>query len=318
MSTYNGEKYIELQLKSLLWQTMMIDEVIIIDDASTDNTLNIIKNFVDRNRLNNSWKLIRNIENKGWRVNFIEGIQYVNGDILFFSDQDDIWFKNKVEMTYNCFKKNPQIKVIGTDEKKCKSCDVDHELCGSLIANQGAIELVSLETIHNNYFMRCLGCTMAIKTNYYQSIHPYYANDVAHDDFFWKFAVIDNCMAMIHSITILHRIHQNNESLKKNSRKFAIRINLKNLALAKKLHEYISDHSQVIENVEKKKKIVEHKYKGEYLRMRFYNSYNLLYGLIIIIKYRDLYNTAHQLIGDFILALNLHRVYDLLWKVTRK
>ncbi|MCI8527550.1 MAG: glycosyltransferase [Lachnospiraceae bacterium] len=115
LCTYNGEKYVEEQLKSLLWQTHMPDEVIIIDDLSTDNTVGAVKNFILENLLSEKWKLIVNEENKGWKRNFMEGIRLTKGDILFFCDQDDVWFQNKVELMYDFLEQHPEVKIAATD-----------------------------------------------------------------------------------------------------------------------------------------------------------------------------------------------------------
>ena len=63
IATYNGEKFIEKQLQSILDQTLSVDEVIICDDRSTDNTPNIIEDFIKKNGLEDSWSFSVN-ENK--------------------------------------------------------------------------------------------------------------------------------------------------------------------------------------------------------------------------------------------------------------
>ena len=65
ISTYNGEDYIERQLDSIKNQTRPADEVLIIDDCSTDNTVNIIRRYIEKNDLC-SWKFEVNNQNKGW------------------------------------------------------------------------------------------------------------------------------------------------------------------------------------------------------------------------------------------------------------
>lgn len=114
MTTYNGEKYILSQLESIRSQTLLADEVIISDDNSTDNTCEIIQNFIKKYKLNN-WTLIKNKENKGFVKNFINTICRTKGDIIFLSDQDDIFKKDKFEKSLNFFLKNPKCKVLNTD-----------------------------------------------------------------------------------------------------------------------------------------------------------------------------------------------------------
>lgn len=90
MATYNGEKYIDDQLQSILQQINKQDEVIISDDGSTDNTINIIKRIDDK-RI----KLIFNKGKRGYTPNFENALKQSTGDIIFLSDQDDIWLSGK-------------------------------------------------------------------------------------------------------------------------------------------------------------------------------------------------------------------------------
>lgn len=90
MATYNGERFIEEQLDSILPQLSAYDEIVISDDGSEDDTVAIIKAYRDeRIRLLHSThrNLIRNFEHT---------LDHARGDIIFLSDQDDIWFPDKV------------------------------------------------------------------------------------------------------------------------------------------------------------------------------------------------------------------------------
>jgi len=91
MATYNGERYLKEQLDSILKQLSFTDEIIISDDGSQDRTIEIIESFGDsRIKLFHSTQqnLIYNFEN---------ALSKASGDIIFLSDQDDIWYENKVE-----------------------------------------------------------------------------------------------------------------------------------------------------------------------------------------------------------------------------
>lgn len=94
MCTYNGEDFIELQIQSILDQTHTDFKLIIVDDTSNDSTVEIIKKMmVNDKRI----ELHQNKKNLGYFNNFLYGLGLVKSDYLFFSDQDDIWAKNKVE-----------------------------------------------------------------------------------------------------------------------------------------------------------------------------------------------------------------------------
>ena len=112
MATYNGEKNIIEQLNSLKDQSQKIDEVIIADDCSSDNTVAIVEDFIRKNNLKSNWRIIINKKNKGWRRNFMEAMWLSKGDLVFPCDQDDIWRKDKVEIMSNIMEKNPAINLL--------------------------------------------------------------------------------------------------------------------------------------------------------------------------------------------------------------
>lgn len=91
MATFNGERYIREQIDSILPQLNDEDEIIVSDDGSCDETINILNSFQDR-RI----KVIANNGRHGIVPNFENALKNSSGDYIFFSDQDDIWKDNKV------------------------------------------------------------------------------------------------------------------------------------------------------------------------------------------------------------------------------
>ena len=92
LATFNGERYIEEQLASILCQIEENDEIIVSDDSSTDRTIDIIKNVNDK-RI----KIYKNELEKGYSKNFENAINHAKGKFIFLCDQDDVWMPNKVE-----------------------------------------------------------------------------------------------------------------------------------------------------------------------------------------------------------------------------
>ena len=82
IATYNGEKYIVKQLECIRNQTQKPDEVIIVDDRSSDNTLNIVKDYIDQYSLQN-WQVYLNDCNLGYKRNFQKGIELATGKFIF-------------------------------------------------------------------------------------------------------------------------------------------------------------------------------------------------------------------------------------------
>lgn len=108
MATYNGIKYIRNQIDSILPQLKENDELIISDDGSTDGTLEYIIQLSEKDHR------IKVVDgpHKGANANFFSLINLAVNDILFFSDQDDIWFLNKIDKVCKAFEENKYAKVV--------------------------------------------------------------------------------------------------------------------------------------------------------------------------------------------------------------
>jgi glycosyltransferase involved in cell wall biosynthesis len=106
MCTYCGAKYIAQQLESILRQTLQPDELVICDDASTDETIEIIDRFAVRAPFN--VRVFRNTQNVGLVSNFEQAIAGCSKDIIFLSDQDDVWHPAKIELTVSVLNSVPE------------------------------------------------------------------------------------------------------------------------------------------------------------------------------------------------------------------
>ena len=113
LCTYNGQSFLSEQLNSILNQTHPVDEIIICDDCSTDQTIEIIKDFKDK--FPNLIQLFENENSLGTIKNFEKAISLTKGDLIFLSDQDDIWRKDKVEIMSCFFQENNTCKLLFTD-----------------------------------------------------------------------------------------------------------------------------------------------------------------------------------------------------------
>ena len=98
MCTYNGEKFLRSQIGSVLSQTWSNLELIIVDDVSSDNTVQILEEY---SRKDNRVKYIVNEKNLGYNKNFEKAILLATGDYMAACDQDDIWAASKIETMMN-------------------------------------------------------------------------------------------------------------------------------------------------------------------------------------------------------------------------
>ncbi|MBC8386093.1 MAG: glycosyltransferase family 2 protein [Candidatus Cloacimonetes bacterium] len=116
LCSYNGEKFIREQLESILNQTHPVDEIIICDDGSQDSTISILRDF--ENKYKSVIKVHQNRINLGFIKNFEKAISIASGEIIFLSDQDDIWKKDKIEKTLKVFDKNPDCYYVFSDAER--------------------------------------------------------------------------------------------------------------------------------------------------------------------------------------------------------
>jgi len=94
MATYNGSQYIREQLDSIIAQTYPIHELIIQDDCSSDATVSICREYEQKYPFVH---VFVNEKNKGYNENFKTAAMRSTGDFVAISDQDDIWFADKIE-----------------------------------------------------------------------------------------------------------------------------------------------------------------------------------------------------------------------------
>lgn len=130
MATYNGEKYLKQQLDSILQQTIPPKEIIIVDDASADNTVAIIKSYAHDDRI----RLLVNEKNIGYIKSFEKGMLNATYSLVALSDQDDIWFPHKLETLLSHMQSNIAVysDSILIDEKgeslHSKMSDIKNQL----------------------------------------------------------------------------------------------------------------------------------------------------------------------------------------------
>ena len=94
MATYNGAKYLQAQLRSLVEQDRPPDELVVSDDASTDATWDLLHAFAGTAPFRVA--LHRNAEQGGYAKNFARALSLCRGDLVFLCDQDDVWFPAKI------------------------------------------------------------------------------------------------------------------------------------------------------------------------------------------------------------------------------
>ena len=219
MASYNGSKYIQKQIESILKQINKNDQLIIVDDYSSDNTVSIIEGFKD-NRI----MLIKNTYNTGVVAAFNKALMLAKGDIIFLSDQDDEWFDNKVSFLRNFFLLN-KVDVIVHDAKirQLDNLAVNNSLFSQIGSSNGIIK-----NIYSNSYT---GCCMALRRRALRKALPVpIMKGVFHDAWIGILAKIYGFRVIFIAMPlIIHNRHELNLSTMKRRSIFKIipdRINL--------------------------------------------------------------------------------------------
>lgn len=113
LCTYNGARFLQEQLESIAVQTRPPDEMVICDDQSKDSTVEILRNFASKVPF--PVRIFLNEKNLGSTRNFEKAIKLCTGDIIFLSDQDDIWLPDKLEQIEEIFSNSPSTGAVFTD-----------------------------------------------------------------------------------------------------------------------------------------------------------------------------------------------------------
>jgi glycosyltransferase involved in cell wall biosynthesis len=175
MATYQGERYVERQLRSILEQLGANDEVIVVDDCSRDRTVEVIESVGDP-RI----KLFRNPINRREVHSFGRAIELATGDIVFLSDQDDIWLPGRVQLMIDRLQKSGAALItsnfewMDADERPLA---VSFDGVSSENSARHLKNIIDIFIGKTNYF----GCAMAFKRELVSLIVPIPSYVESHD-----------------------------------------------------------------------------------------------------------------------------------------
>ena len=213
MATYNGINYIKEQVDSIVPQLIPGDEFLISDDGSTDGTWEYLL------QLESEHKAVRIMKGpcKGANANFFNLFSNAVNDIIFISDQDDIWFPNKIDKVVDVFNSHPNIEVVLHKDI------IKHVGTGREEACIPAYHGLFVNLLRNSYS----GHRMAFR----KELRDIFIQDIslcpAYDQYIGLLAEKTKCGYFIDDILDYHIIHNNNISRALSIKgKFRIRIQL--------------------------------------------------------------------------------------------
>lgn len=205
MATYNGERYLDAQLESIYNQSFPNWRLFIRDDGSTDSTLKILKKW---SRLDKRIEIV-NMDSsvRGQLNNFDLLMKYSNGfdyDYIMFSDQDDIWFTNKIKTTLDFLKKNENgPTLIYTNY-------LENDKNGNFL-NKYKFDMEKMfgysRLLVQNWIM---GCTIMVNASLFNICQGVPKEAENHDNWIVLMALTYGKIVYLNKVTMFHRIHNKN------------------------------------------------------------------------------------------------------------
>lgn len=213
IATYNGQEFIKEQLLSILNQTMPVDEIVICDDQSSDDTVKIIQEL-----LCDKIYLYQNEKNLGYKLNFKKALSYCKEDYIFLCDQDDIWKPNKVQTMIEIMQNHPEIKALAStydliDELgNEKQIDINRNYSNKnmykcKVKDNALVKVPFERLVVENSFQ---GCALCVRQSINDKFQRCYTEDFYHDWFINLLASEQNGMYFLNVPLFHYRIHSKN------------------------------------------------------------------------------------------------------------
>lgn len=205
LATYNGSRWLPEQLESLVSQTHPVDELIVIDDGSLDDTLKVIDDFRPQFA---SLKLVRNDANMGSTYSFAHGLELATGDITFFCDQDDIWLDDKIDKHLQVYRNNQNIQLVFSPVSLMDQNGkyLEYHIPDFLSIERSPREIFLQNLVHNVIG----GLAMSFRTHQRPYITPLPIR-FCHDHWIAMIQSILGGCYLIPKPLVRYRIHQNNQ-----------------------------------------------------------------------------------------------------------
>ena len=204
MATYNGAKYVSRQLRSILDQLADDDEVIVVDDCSTDGTVEVVKQLGDRRIA-----VHVNDRNRGEVFSFGRAMQLAKNDFVFLSDQDDIWMPGRVSLMQRRLVE-AEASVVSSNFKWIAAnedpIEVSYDGVASGDSRRHLKNIVDIFIGKTNYY----GCAMALRREFVPTIVPIPRFVESHDLWIALASNLAGSNVHIDDSTLLKRKHGSN------------------------------------------------------------------------------------------------------------
>lgn len=201
MSTYNGALYVAEQIESILNQTYADLEIILADDASTDNTFEILKSYAQRDQ---RIVVFQRENNAGYNINFSEACSQATGAYIAISDQDDVWELTKIEKQVKKIREDPNTVLVHCISARFEEKSKPH------LRSIGKMNFYRGSDIKNFYLANyVLGHAMMFRRGLLEAALPFPPN-VYYDWWLAAYACTLGKIEFVDEILVWHRMHSAN------------------------------------------------------------------------------------------------------------
>lgn len=200
MATFNGAHYLPDQLESILRQNQLPHELVVSDDGSTDETCRLVEHFASRAPF--EVRLIRNTHPLQSTANFNQALSLCSGDLVFLSDQDDVWLEKKISKLLSLARTDLDSHVFMNDA----------EIVTGSLQRTGLTKLGQLQNAGISEKGYVMGCTAAIRGAFLKEVLPVPATYRGHDNWIIQIANGLGVRRIVRETLQLYRRHGGNVS----------------------------------------------------------------------------------------------------------
>jgi glycosyltransferase involved in cell wall biosynthesis len=192
MAAYNCERYVAQALESVLAQTLPSDEIIVVDDGSTDATPDVLRKFATHVRI------IRQ-QNYGAARALNAGIAESNGDALAFIDSDDLWLPEKLRLQSAMLSTERELEAVFGMMQQFISPDIHPETAGQYVVPNSPQPGISKDAL-------------LVRRDGFERIGPFNEEVVVTDfvDWYARAIALDLRWRMLPEVVALRRHHPGN------------------------------------------------------------------------------------------------------------
>lgn len=210
---YNVEQYVSSSLKSAFNQTFKDVEYVLVDDCSTDRTMEIVENIINKCAYCDRIKIVHHQKNSGLSAARNTGMKHAQGEYVFFMDSDDEIVSDCIEKHYEAIQKSDadftiaNIRLEGTNSIHIKPMPDE-------------VEGIPLKVSYLKRMWSISACNKLYRKSFLEENGLNFQEGLLHEDILWSYKVVFHAKraTLVKDATYIYKIHQGSITTSKNSK----------------------------------------------------------------------------------------------------